>query len=138
MGIFRCFKRFHGRHMESSRITVFSPGYIQRRFLSSSKFINNGDTSVLPVLIVGAGPVGLVLSILLAKLGLTETFKQICVESKATLQSQIIKSTRRGSYGDGCDGLNLVGKERGLGGGRPSQSHDGRPCQTHELDLVMF
>ncbi|XP_010103188.2 uncharacterized protein LOC21390160 isoform X2 [Morus notabilis] len=70
MGIFRFFKRFHGRHMESSRITVFPPGYIQRRALSSSKFFNNGDSSVLPVLIVGAGPVGLVLSILLTKLGI--------------------------------------------------------------------
>ncbi|XP_075656926.1 uncharacterized protein LOC142627034 isoform X1 [Castanea sativa] len=38
------------------------------RGLSDSKFFNGND-SVLPVLIVGAGPVGLVLSILLTKLG---------------------------------------------------------------------
>lgn len=39
------------------------------RGLSDSKFFNGNDT-VLPVLIVGAGPVGLVLSILLTKLGI--------------------------------------------------------------------
>ena len=39
------------------------------RGLSDSKFFNGNDT-VLPVLIVGAGPVGLVLSILLTKLGM--------------------------------------------------------------------
>ncbi|GMN49161.1 hypothetical protein TIFTF001_018326 [Ficus carica] len=55
--------------METSRTAALSPGYIQRRALSSSKFFNNGDRTVLPVLIVGAGPVGLVLSILLTKLG---------------------------------------------------------------------
>ncbi|KAK2971046.1 hypothetical protein RJ640_030796 [Escallonia rubra] len=40
----------------------------QWRSLSSSKTIN-GDDSILPVLIVGAGPVGLTLSALLTKLG---------------------------------------------------------------------
>ena len=71
MGLFRFFRSFHGQHLETSRTAALSPGYIQRRALSSSKFFNNGDRTVLPVLIVGAGPVGLVLSILLTKLGNT-------------------------------------------------------------------
>ncbi|KAG8365938.1 hypothetical protein BUALT_Bualt17G0024000 [Buddleja alternifolia] len=43
--------------------------YVQRRLLSSHTDRINGHDSILPVLIVGAGPVGLVLSILLTKLG---------------------------------------------------------------------
>lgn len=52
------------------RSRVVSRCYIQlqKRSLSIS---NSGhdDNSILPVLIVGAGPVGLVLSVLLTKLG---------------------------------------------------------------------
>lgn len=48
--------------------------YIQRRALSELKNVNAGDNSILPVLIVGAGPIGLVLSILLTKLGNLDKF----------------------------------------------------------------
>lgn len=41
---------------------------MQRRGFSKAEVFNGNDV-VLPVLIVGAGPVGLVLSILLTKLG---------------------------------------------------------------------
>ncbi|KAJ0037565.1 hypothetical protein Pint_23669 [Pistacia integerrima] len=44
-------------------------GYIQSRALSDSKTFSTND-AVLPVLIVGAGPVGLFLSMLLTKLGI--------------------------------------------------------------------
>ncbi|KAK6922376.1 FAD-binding domain [Dillenia turbinata] len=43
--------------------------YVSRRFLSLHPKKFNGEDKLLPVLIVGAGPVGLVLSILLTKLG---------------------------------------------------------------------
>ncbi|PON64794.1 FAD-binding domain containing protein [Parasponia andersonii] len=69
MGVFRFFKSFHGQRSGKSRIKAFPLGCIQSRSLSSSKLFNNGEDTVLPVLIVGAGPVGLVLSILLTKLG---------------------------------------------------------------------
>ncbi|XP_038712996.1 putative polyketide hydroxylase isoform X1 [Tripterygium wilfordii] len=53
-----------------ARTKAYPFGYFQCRALSVSANSNNGpDDSVLPVLIVGAGPVGLVLSILLTKLG---------------------------------------------------------------------
>ncbi|KAK1575987.1 hypothetical protein Q3G72_009890 [Acer saccharum] len=45
-------------------------GCIQSRALSDSKIIIDSNDTVLPVLIVGGGPVGLVLSILLTKLGI--------------------------------------------------------------------
>ncbi|KAK6160359.1 hypothetical protein DH2020_003740 [Rehmannia glutinosa] len=55
-------RRFHGLyHTRTS-----NKSHIQRRVLSS---YCDGEDSLLPVLIVGAGPVGLVLSILLTKLG---------------------------------------------------------------------
>ncbi|KAM1170993.1 hypothetical protein ACFX15_020839 [Malus domestica] len=44
-------------------------GHTHKRALSDSKIFNNGDDTVLPVLIVGAAPVGLVLPLLLTKLG---------------------------------------------------------------------
>lgn len=69
MAVSRLFKRFCGLHKANARIQACLPGYIHRRALSDSKVFNNGDDTVLPVLIVGAGPVGLVLSILLTKLG---------------------------------------------------------------------
>ncbi|KAL5551003.1 hypothetical protein UlMin_001179 [Ulmus minor] len=69
MAVFRVVQRFHGYCNGNSTIKAFSPAFIQKRFLSDSKVFSNGDDTVLPVLIVGAGPVGLVLSILLTKLG---------------------------------------------------------------------
>ncbi|KDO35979.1 hypothetical protein CISIN_1g035312mg [Citrus sinensis] len=54
-----------------SRIKTFPYpyGYTPCRALSDSKTIVSNE-AVVPVLIVGAGPVGLVLSILLTKLGI--------------------------------------------------------------------
>lgn len=64
MGVLR---RFHGAY--NSRTINRAIPCIQRRLLSGPISKINGGGSVLPVLIVGAGPVGLVLSILLTKLG---------------------------------------------------------------------
>ncbi|TQD96777.1 hypothetical protein C1H46_017670 [Malus baccata] len=47
-------------------------GHTHIRALSDSKIFNNGDDTVLPVLIVVAGPVGLVLSLPLTKLGVSQ------------------------------------------------------------------
>ncbi|KAM6589571.1 hypothetical protein CsatA_012176 [Cannabis sativa] len=70
MGFSRFIKTFNAQQWGNSRIKAYPLGYIYRRTLSSStKIFNNGEDTVLPVLIVGAGPVGLVLSILLTKLG---------------------------------------------------------------------
>lgn len=69
MGFTGVLKRFCGKFRGNARIKAFPLGYIQRRAFSDSKIFVNGDDTVLPVLIVGAGPVGLVLSILLTKLG---------------------------------------------------------------------
>lgn len=56
-------------------------GYMQKRSLSDSKIVNDDD-SLLPVLIIGAGPVGLTLSMLLTKLGvfLDSFCLDLCVE----------------------------------------------------------
>lgn len=64
------FKRFSSRFRRNAKINEYPFGHVQRRSFSDSKIFNNGDDTVLPVLIVGAGPVGLVLSILLTKLGI--------------------------------------------------------------------
>ncbi|KAL2510328.1 FAD/NAD(P)-binding oxidoreductase family protein [Forsythia ovata] len=67
MGVSWFSRRFHGAYTVRTRnppIPCF-----QRRLLSGSNSKINGGDSVLPVLIIGAGPVGLVLSILLTKLG---------------------------------------------------------------------
>lgn len=70
MGLLRIMRRFHGLYHTRTRNTaVLCNSYIQMRVLSSSCDRINGEDSILPVLIVGAGPVGLVLSILLTKLG---------------------------------------------------------------------
>ncbi|XP_024193944.1 putative polyketide hydroxylase isoform X1 [Rosa chinensis] len=69
MGSSRFFKRFSGLYKPNARIQPYPSAYVPTRALSHSKLFSNGDNSVLPVLIVGAGPVGLVLSILLTKLG---------------------------------------------------------------------
>ncbi|KAJ7980129.1 FAD/NAD(P)-binding oxidoreductase family protein [Quillaja saponaria] len=68
MGILR-FLRCNGALKTKSRNGVY-PLYFQRRGFSKADLVNGNDT-VLPVLIIGAGPVGLILSILLTKLGVT-------------------------------------------------------------------
>lgn len=68
MGILALRRKFYGRGAIAARISGYPLKYIQSRGLSVSQNVNS-DNSILPVLIVGAGPVGLVLSILLTKLG---------------------------------------------------------------------
>ncbi|CAN8291249.1 unnamed protein product [Cochlearia groenlandica] len=51
-----------------ARVRVYPARYLKSRDLSNTNSFH-GDNAKLPVLIVGAGPVGLVLSILLTKLG---------------------------------------------------------------------
>ncbi|XP_020876881.1 uncharacterized protein LOC9308350 isoform X2 [Arabidopsis lyrata subsp. lyrata] len=53
----------------NSRVRVCPVRYFQSKDLSNTNSFNGEDAAKLPVLIVGAGPVGLVLSILLTKLG---------------------------------------------------------------------
>ncbi|XP_042063668.1 putative polyketide hydroxylase [Salvia splendens] len=70
MAALRLTRRFHG--FNRTRLhsnAVLCSSYDPRRDLSSSSDGIDGRDSRLPVLIVGAGPVGLVLSILLTKLG---------------------------------------------------------------------
>ncbi|KAL3649866.1 hypothetical protein CASFOL_006269 [Castilleja foliolosa] len=71
MGFLRHTRRFRGLyHTRTINGTVLRDSHCQWRGLSSHcDGINGGEGSPLPVLIVGAGPVGLVLSILLTKLG---------------------------------------------------------------------
>ncbi|KAL0421531.1 UNVERIFIED_CONTAM: putative polyketide hydroxylase [Sesamum latifolium] len=70
MGYLGITRRFRGLYRTGTRNNVLlCSSYLQRRFLSGYCDGINGQNSVLPVLIVGAGPVGLVLSILLTKLG---------------------------------------------------------------------
>ncbi|XP_057766922.1 uncharacterized protein LOC130987413 [Salvia miltiorrhiza] len=67
MEALRLTRRFHGFYRTRSlNNAILCSSYNLRRDLSSSF---DGHDSRLPVLIVGAGPVGLVLSILLTKLG---------------------------------------------------------------------
>ncbi|KAI9170105.1 hypothetical protein LWI28_022662 [Acer negundo] len=68
VGVFLAFfRRSNGLLGRKTRTKTYPFGYIQNRALSDSKIIDSNDT-VLPVLIVGGGPAGLVLSILLTKL----------------------------------------------------------------------
>ncbi|KAK4402675.1 putative polyketide hydroxylase [Sesamum angolense] len=70
MGFLGITRKFRGLYRTGPRNNVLlCSSYLQRRFLSDYCDGINGRNSVLPVLIVGAGPVGLVLSILLTKLG---------------------------------------------------------------------
>ncbi|KAK9277018.1 hypothetical protein L1049_006557 [Liquidambar formosana] len=70
MEIFRSMiKRCDGICSIRPRIIAYTLQYTQSRGLSSDSNKFNAQDGVLPVLIVGAGPVGLVLSILLTKLG---------------------------------------------------------------------
>lgn len=67
MGLLRLVRRSHGfLYSRTGNDMLKYTSYGQRRVLSGS--IVDGDSS-LPVLIVGAGPVGLVLAFLLTKLG---------------------------------------------------------------------
>ncbi|OMO60428.1 Aromatic-ring hydroxylase-like protein [Corchorus capsularis] len=59
---------FNFLHRTKPRSRVYPSFYLQNRAFLDSNILSNND-SVLPVLIVGAGPVGLVLSILLTKFG---------------------------------------------------------------------
>ncbi|PIN26119.1 Monooxygenase involved in coenzyme Q (ubiquinone) biosynthesis [Handroanthus impetiginosus] len=70
MGFLRLTTRFCGLYRTRTRNNGLLCNYhIQRRLLSGYCEKIDGEDSLLPVLIVGAGPVGLVLSILLTKLG---------------------------------------------------------------------
>ncbi|KAJ9169370.1 hypothetical protein P3X46_017573 [Hevea brasiliensis] len=68
MGFSGFIKGFSGFYRNKPRIKPYPFGYYKSR-ASSHSYNFNADDSILPVLIVGAGPVGLVLSILLTKLG---------------------------------------------------------------------
>ncbi|KAL7241199.1 hypothetical protein ACSBR2_006763 [Camellia fascicularis] len=72
MGVLGFTKSFNGgifHIMRNGTITYSFENLQRRRALCSDSNKFNGHDSILPVLIVGAGPVGLVLSILLTKLG---------------------------------------------------------------------
>lgn len=69
MGVLASARAFNGIFRAASRSRLFTFEYAQRRDLSGSVSKHHDNESVLPVLIVGAGPVGLVLSIFLTKLG---------------------------------------------------------------------
>ncbi|XVF02707.1 hypothetical protein REPUB_Repub04eG0197500 [Reevesia pubescens] len=68
MGVSGFIRGFNFLHRTKHRTRVYPFGYIQSRASSDSKILNTND-SLLPVLIVGAGPVGLGISILLTKFG---------------------------------------------------------------------
>uniref|UniRef100_A0A5B7BW30 FAD-binding domain-containing protein n=1 Tax=Davidia involucrata TaxID=16924 RepID=A0A5B7BW30_DAVIN len=70
MGVLGFMRRFNGLYTIRTRASTYSLDHIQRRPLYSDSSLFNGHDSILPVLIVGAGPTGLVLSILLTKLGI--------------------------------------------------------------------
>lgn len=69
MAILGLIKRVTRISINNSRVRVYPVRYFQSKDLSSTNSVNGEDAAKLPVLIVGAGPVGLVLSILLTKLG---------------------------------------------------------------------
>ncbi|KAE8716600.1 Remorin family protein [Hibiscus syriacus] len=77
MGVSGFIKGFNFPH-GTKPIIRFHPYNIQCRSLSSSKILSGND-SLLPVLIVGAGPVGLVLSILLNKFDFEKVVSPISV-----------------------------------------------------------
>ncbi|KAK1576704.1 hypothetical protein Q3G72_015849 [Acer saccharum] len=67
MGALQFFRRSNGLIGRKIITIIYPVDCIQSRAFSDSKIVDSNDT-VLPVLIVGVGPVGLVLSILLTKL----------------------------------------------------------------------
>lgn len=70
MGFLGFFKRFNGLQKFDAMLRTKPLRNIQCRGSSNSKIFHGGDETMVPVLIVGAGPVGLVLAILLTKLGI--------------------------------------------------------------------
>lgn len=68
MGFVRFLRRYNYPFKDKTQNKACLVQYMQRRSFSKAEVFNGNDV-VLPVLIVGAGPVGLVLSILLTKLG---------------------------------------------------------------------
>ncbi|XP_054787956.1 uncharacterized protein LOC129293864 isoform X2 [Prosopis cineraria] len=69
MGLLRFIKSYNCPFKAKTRNRVYTLQHIQSRGFSKSELFNDRD-AVLPVLVIGAGPVGLVLSILLTKLGI--------------------------------------------------------------------
>ncbi|CAJ2657033.1 unnamed protein product [Trifolium pratense] len=72
MGFLRFIRRYNYPFKDKTRNRAYLIQHIQRRGFSKEQ-VFKGDDAVLPVLIIGAGPVGLVLSILLTKLGINCT-----------------------------------------------------------------
>ncbi|CAI8598105.1 unnamed protein product [Vicia faba] len=72
MGFLRFIRRYNYPFKDKTRNKAYLVQHMQRRGFSKAG-VFNGNDAVLPVLIVGAGPVGLVLSILLTKLGINCT-----------------------------------------------------------------
>lgn len=72
MGFLRFIRRYNYPFKDKTRNRALLIQHMQSRGFSKAKVINGND-AVLPVLIIGAGPVGLVLSILLTKLGINCT-----------------------------------------------------------------
>lgn len=72
MGFLRFIRRYNYPFKDKTRNRALLIQHMQSRGFSKAEVINGND-AVLPVLIIGAGPVGLVLSILLTKLGINCT-----------------------------------------------------------------
>jgi len=68
MGFLRLIRWFGYPFRDKTRIRHYPLQHVQSRGFSNEG-VPNGNDVVHPVLIIGAGPVGLVLSILLTKLG---------------------------------------------------------------------
>lgn len=79
-------RRFHGLHDTRTRRSLLYNCYVQRRVLSDYCDGNSVKDSFVPVLIVGAGPVGLALSILLTKLGRFSDHCPVYIKKKFTVQ----------------------------------------------------
>ncbi|GFY99991.1 FAD/NAD(P)-binding oxidoreductase family protein [Actinidia rufa] len=77
MGVLGFTRSFNGFSIIRNKIIAYSFDYLHTRALSSFSTNFNGHDLKLPVLIVGAGPVGLVLAILLTKLVLFQVFRKL-------------------------------------------------------------
>lgn len=86
MAILGLIKRVTRISRNNSRVRVYPVRYFQSKDLSNTNSFHGTDAK-LPVLIVGAGPVGLVLSILLTKLGTNFHLKLKVLSFKLTLSS---------------------------------------------------
>lgn len=69
MGLLRFLRRYNCPFRAKTVNRVYPFHLVQSRGFSKAEHINDNKDAVLPVLVIGAGPVGLVLSILLTKLG---------------------------------------------------------------------